>query len=117
MVQVSENCSVLYELDSQFPILNKTLKSTMETVCQLCSTIAIITDNQTGTRLLTGLLSLKENVNALYKYMGVLASHLVNPLIVPLAELKTTLVHVKQDMKASQRLKVLEDPGKNISAY
>ena len=53
--------------------------STMETVTCLHFTVAIIVDVHTNkTQLMTGLHSLREIVNALYEYMGVLANHSVN---------------------------------------
>ena len=56
----------------------------MDTVSRLCFTIAILTNIYTDTRrLTTGSISLIENVDTLYGYMGFLASHLVNPFIVP----------------------------------
>ena len=43
--------------------------------------------------------------------MRLLASHLVNPLIVPLGKHRTILVNVKWDMKTNPRL----DPDKKFA--
>ena len=68
---------------------------------------------QVKTRLTMGLFGLKENVNTgLYRYMRVLASHLVNPVIVAMDNLKTNLVLVKMDTKSNPRLELLEEPDK-----
>ena len=55
---------------------------------------------------------MKGIVSALYEYMRVTASHLVNPLIVSPDELITKPIQVKQDMKTNPRLELQEDPDK-----
>ena len=62
-------------------------------------------------------ISLKENVESVYEYMRVLASHQVNPLVVPPEELRKVLVKVKDDMCTNPRLELPEDPNKNIWTY
>ena len=47
-----------------------------------------------GWRCTSGNLSFTENVNVLYKYLRVLGSHKVNPLIVPSVVLHNILVNV-----------------------
>ena len=90
----------------------------LETVSQLHFTVATIADICTGIpKCTTGLLNLKENVDALQEYMRLLASHLGNPLTVPLDELRAIPAHVKQEMKVNVRQELLEDPNKYISAY
>ena len=59
-------------------------------------------------RLTTGLIILKENVYALYESMGILASHLVSPLVILPDELHI-LGKVKQDMKTDLRLELLDN--------
>ena len=55
--------------------------STIESVSQICFTIAAIRNIHRGiTIFTTGLISLKKNVDALYEYMRVSASHFVSPL-------------------------------------
>ena len=69
------------------------------------------------TRLTTGLICLKDNVDALYYCLRVLASHLINPLIIPPDELGNILIQVKQDMKTNPRSGLLDNPHNNIQAY
>ena len=58
--------------------------SIMQAVSYLRYTVVVLTDVCMGvTHVTSGSLSLKENVNALYEYLGVLASHEVSPLTVP----------------------------------
>ena len=80
---------------------------------QIHFTVSSIPDIQTSiTRITTGFLSLKDNVDALYEYMWEPASHAVNTPIVLPDEPRTILGHVKQDMKLNPRLKLLQDPDK-----
>ena len=61
--------------------------STMHVVSNLRYTVAVLTDVCTGvTHLTSGILSLKKNIDALYEYLRMLASHKMNPLFVPLVE-------------------------------
>ena len=59
----------------------------------------------------------KRNVDALYEYMRVLASCLVNSLIVPLDKLRKILIKVKQNVRTNPYLEVPDDPHKNDWAY
>ena len=87
-----------------------------ETASHLWFTVTMLTDIHTSiTRLTTGLISLKENIDAFYEYMRVLASHLVN--LVPPDKLCIILVNVKWDMKAKLRLELPDDPDTNLWAY
>ena len=65
-------------------IINKTLLDTINAFSHLCFFVIMLTDVCTGLIcLIKALISLKENIAVLYEYKTVLASHLVNPLIVP----------------------------------
>ena len=44
-------------------------------------------------------MSLQENVNAIYEYMRVLSTRRLNPLIIPPDSLLTVLAQAKEDMK------------------
>ena len=46
-----------------------------------------------------------------------LASHTVNPLIIPPHELREVLIKVKEKMKHKPRLNLPHDPDNNIWAY
>ena len=115
MVQVREQCRVLAKLDIRLLVLNKTLMATMSALSHLRYTVSILMDSQTATTHLTvAMISLKENVESVYEYMCVLASHQVNPLVLPPEELQKVLVKVKDDMHTNPCLELPEDPNKNI---
>ena len=70
MVQVGEHKEALYELDTRLLILNM---STMQAVCYLSYTTAVLTNVCTDVFHLTSGTSLKENVDTLHEYLSVLA--------------------------------------------
>ena len=81
-------------------------------------TVAIVNDIRIVLAKLTlGVMSLEQNVNAIYEYVRVLSSRQVNPLIIPPDSLRKVLVRVKEDMKRNPRLKLPEDPNINIWNY
>ena len=79
---------MLHELDIKLLMFNNTLAKTMEAMNYLRSMTTLITDIcTTVTRLTSCILSLKEGVESFCHYMGVLASHKVNPLMIPPSDL------------------------------
>ena len=80
--------------------------------------VAIINDIRIILAKLTlGVMSLEQNMNAIYEYLRVLSSRQVNPLIIPPASLRKVLAQVKEDMKRNPRLQLPEDPNINIWNY
>ena len=68
-------------------------------------------------KLTLGVMSLEQNVNAIYEYLRVLSSRQVNPLIIPPDSLRKVLAQVKEHMKRNPRLQLPEDPNINIWNY
>ena len=90
---VSTNRYAITNLQVQLVQLNKTLIATLEVI------------------------SLQQNVNAIYEYLRVLSSKQVNPLIIPPDALRGVLAQIKDDMKRNSRLQLPEDPNINIWNY
>ena len=81
---VHTNRLVINELNIQVATLNKTMMAVIGEKKFIKFTVAALTDmRMTLTQLSLGLMSLQENVNAIYKYMRVLSTRRVNPLIIP----------------------------------
>ena len=96
LVQVREQRQVLAKLDIRLLVLKKTLMATMSSLSHLRYTVSILTDSRTATtRLTVAMISLKNNVESVYEYMHVLASHQLNPLVLPPEELRKVLVKDK----------------------
>ena len=81
---VCTNRLVIIELNVKVTTLNKTMMGVIGEMKFIKFMVAILTDmRMTLTQLSLGVMSLKENVNAIYKYMRVLSTRRVNPLIIP----------------------------------
>ena len=94
--------------------INKTLIATLSDVKFVKYLVAIINDIRIILANLTlGVINLEQNVNATYKYLRVLSSSIVNPLIIPPDSLRKVSAQVKEDMKRNPRL-LPEDPNINI---
>ena len=115
---VSTNRYAITNLQVQLAQLNKTLIATLEDAKFIKYTVVVITDVRIILAKLTlGIISLQQNVNAIYEYLRVLSSKQVNPLIIPPDALRGVLVHIKDDMKRNPRLQLPEDPNVNIWNY
>ena len=81
---VHTNRLVINELNIQVATLNKTMMAVIGETKFIKFTVATLTDMRiTLAQLSLGLMSLQENVNAIYEYMRVLSTRRVNPLIIP----------------------------------
>ena len=115
---VSSNRYAITNLQVRIAETNKTLIATLTDVKFLKYTVAIVNDVRINLAKLTlGIMSLEQNVNAIYEYMRVLSSRQVNPLIIPPDALRKVLVKVKEDMNRNPRLRLPEDPNLNIWNY
>ena len=98
--------------------VNKTLIAALSDVKFVKYSVAIINDIRIILAKLTlGVMSLEQNVNAIYEFLRVLSSRQVNPLIILSDSLRKVLAHVKEDMKRNPRLQLPEDPKINIWNY
>ena len=94
------NRYAINELNIKVAMLNKTLMMVIGETKFVKFTVAVMTDmRMTLARLTIGIMSLQENVNAIYEYIWVLSTRKVNPLIIPPDALRQVLVQAKEDMK------------------
>ena len=115
---VSTNRYAITNLQVQLTELNKTLIATLEDVKFIKYTVAVITDIRIiPAKLTLGVISLQQNVSAIYEYLRVLSSKQVNPLIIPPDALRRVLAQIKNNMKRNPRLQLPEDPNVNIWNY
>ena len=68
-------------------------------------------------RLITGLIVLKNNVEVIYRYLSVIASQEVNPVMIPRPPLRELLKEVQEGMKQNPRLKLPYDPQEEIYKF
>ena len=115
---VQVNRYAINELNIKVATLNKTLMMVIGETKFIKFTVAIMTDmRMTLARLTMGIMSLQENVNAIYEYIRVLSTRKVNPLIIPPDTLRKVLAQAKEDMKWNPWLTLPEDPNVNIWNY
>ena len=115
---VSSNRYAITNLQVRLAEINKTIIANLGDIKFLKYTVAIVNDIRINLAKLTlGIMTLEQNVNAVYKYLRVLSTRQVNPLIIPLDILQNVLAKVKEDMNRNPRLKIPEDPNLNIWNY
>ena len=68
-------------------------------------------------RLTNGIIGLRENVDKIYEYLRVIASHQVNPMILPPESLRSVLKLIQTEMKQNPRLELPYHPDKDIWSY
>ena len=115
---VFSNRYAITDLQVRVAEVNKTLIVALSDVKFVKYSVAIINNIRIILAKLTlGVISLEQNVNAIYEYLRVLSSRQVNPLIILPDSLRKVLVQVKEDMKGNSRLQLPEDPNINIWNY
>ena len=96
MAHVNRHKTMLYELDSKLMILNRTLKNIMVQLSYFRYENNLIDNMQIRINLIyTVICALKEDINTLYKYMRVLSTQQLNPLIMPPDKFHQVLDQVK----------------------
>ena len=115
---VSSNRYAITNLQVRLAGINKTIIATLGDIKFLKYTVAIVNGIRINLAKLTlGIMTLEQNVNAVYKYLRVLSTRQVNPLIIPPDTLRKVLAKVKEDVNRNPRLKLPEDPNLNIWNY
>ena len=112
MNQVREHRNAMYDLDNRLLLVNKTLMTHVtayeysmayhETVATEARIVLA--------RLTNGLIGLRENVDKIYEYLRVMASHHVNPMILPPESLRSVLKSIQNEMKQNPRLELPYHP-------
>ena len=118
MHQVSRHSEMLYEMDTEMFIINKTLQDIMWSIDFLQYESDVIHYFQSRIfRVHTLLYALREDVDSLYEYMRALASQELNAMIIPPDILNKILHKILEDIKSNARLKLCNDPETNIWSY
>ena len=81
---ICTNRLVINELNIKVTTLNKTMMAVIGKTKFIKYTVAILTDMRMMlAQLSLGVMSLQENINAIYEYMRVLSTRRMHPLIIP----------------------------------
>ena len=119
MNQVREHKNALYDIDNRLMIVNKTMMAHLR-VSLLSMTyheLIAVEARIVLARLNNGIISLQENVDKIYEYLRTMASHEVNPLVLPPESLRKVLKSIKEEMRQNPRLELPYDPDEDIWSY
>ena len=118
MRHVNRNEHMLYGLDRKLLIMNKTLQDLMIAFSYMKYEMTLLTQMQNRlNRIYLSIHGLRFDTDSLYKFMRALASEQLNPMIIPPDILRDILQKVQDDIKTNGRLKLPDDPVKNIWSY
>ena len=83
MMHVAQKCRTLVKIETKLLILNHTVDLLINTINQVWYTLLLLSELWLGLqRLSMGILGLQANVDTIYEFLRVLATHEVNPLII-----------------------------------
>ena len=105
MNQVREHRNILYDIDNRLLYINKTLMTHIK-ASKLTLTyheIIAVEARIVLARLNNGIIGLQENVDKIYEYLRTMASHEVNPLVLPPESLRQdTEIHTRRNETKSK---------------
>ena len=119
MNQVREHKNALYDIDNRLMIVNKTMMAHLGVSLLSMTYHELIAVNAriVLARLNNGIISLQETVDKFYEYLRTMASHEVNPLVLPPESLRKVLKSIKEEMRQNPRLELPYDPDEDIWSY
>ena len=118
MRHVNRHEHMLYELDRKLLIMNKMLQDLLIAFSYMKYETMLLTQMQNRlNRIYSSIHGLRFDTDSLYEFMRALASEQLNPMIIPPDILCDILQKVQDDIKTNARLKLPDDPIKNIWSY
>ena len=119
MRHVNRHEQMLYKLDKKrLLIMNKTLQDLLIAFSYMKYETTLLTQMQNHlNRIYSSIHALQFNTDSLYEFMRALSSEQLNPMIIPPDILRNILQKVQDDTKTNARLKLPDDPVKNIWSY
>ena len=109
---------MLYNIQVRLSKIDYTIKTMQDIITFNWVTNNIMLDAHVVlNRLITGLIVLRNNVERIYKYLNVIASREINPVMIPPPPLREMLAEVKEEMKQNPRLELPYDPQTEIYKF
>ena len=109
---------MLYNIQLRFNRIDHCIKDLQDLVTFNWYVNNLLMDaNVVMNRLITGLIVLRNNVEVIYRYLSVIASHEVNPVMIPPPPLRDLLAEVQEEMKQNPRLKLPYGPEAEIYKF
>ena len=113
MINRHEN--MLYEIDSRMYIFERTLQDIMNSISAMQHEIDLLDHIQIRlNRIHSSLFALTSNTDTIYEYLGILASHILNLMVIPPEVMCSLLQEVQIQMAHNPRLKLFDDVDNNI---
>ena len=118
MTHIYHHEEMLYELDNQLFLINKTLQELLVSISYLQYEVDLLEQMQNRlNHIYSSMHGLCFDTEALYEFMRALALEQLNPMIIPPDVLRNILQEVQKDIKTNARLKLPDDPVTNIWSY
>ena len=109
---------MLYNIQVRLARIDHAIRTIQDIVTFTWVTNNLLLDaNVVVNRLITGLIVLRNNVERIYRYLSVIASQEVNPVMIPPPPLRELLAEIQEEMKQNPRLELPYDPQTEIYKF
>ena len=118
MTHVNCHEEMLYKLDTQLFLINKTIQELLVSISYLQYEADLLEQMQNRlNHIYSSMHGLCFDTEALYEFMRALALEQLNPMIIPPDVLRNILQEVQNNIKTNARLKLPDGPVTNIWSY
>ena len=109
---------MLYEIDSRIYVFERTLKDIMNSISTMLYEMELLDHIQIWlNRIHSSLFALASNTDTIYEYLWVLASDILNEIVIPPESIHSLLHYVQTQMAHNLRLKHFDDVNRNILEF
>ena len=109
---------MLYDLEVRLNWIEHVVAKLHEIVRYQAKTNSLFLDAQVVIdRLQVGLLTMRNNVEQVYKYLRVMASNKIDPVMIPPSPLRKLLKNIEEEMRYNPRLKLPYDPDTEVYMF
>ena len=109
---------MLYDLEVRLNWIEHVMAKLHEIVRYQAKTNSLFLDAQVVIdRLQVGLLTMRSNVEQVYKYLRVMASNKIDPVMIPPSPLRRLLKNIEEEMRYNPRLKLPYDPDTEVYMF
>ena len=109
---------MLYDLEVRLSWIEHVMAKLHEIVRYQAKTNSLFLDAQVVIdRLQVGLLTMRSNVEQVYKYLRVMASNKIDPVMIPPSPLRGLLKNIEEEMRYNPRLKLPYDPDTEVYMF
>ena len=109
---------MLYNIQVRLTKIDHTIRTIEDIITFTWVSNNLLLDaNVVVNRLITGLIVLRNNVERIYRYLNVIASQEVNPVMIPPPPLRDLLEEVQDEMRQNPRLELPYNPQTEIYKF